>query len=143
VRLFLKSASIPGIGTFGRWYHDGKPLTCSVEREWKNNEPSISCIPAGDYRLQWHDSPKYGRRLHFVAPSLGVTVSGPSQRTHCLIHPANWPNQVQGCNAPGLTFRDKVPDRGLGVASSRVAVELLEALVPDDGCDVTVERYVI
>lgn len=146
MKLKLKSASIPGMGVFGQLYHEGQPLLKTVEREWLNNEPMVSCVPAGDYRLEWHESPKYGYKLHLVARSLGVTVAGPSQRTHCLNHKANWPRQVKGCIGYGLefgVFADKNGKYDFGVTDSRMALEVLEGLVPDDGCDLIIERYVI
>lgn len=136
--LHLKTVSITGVGTFGTMYYNGKPFCKTVEREWKNNEQNVSCIPAGLYRLEWHDSAKYGRRLHLVAKSLGVTIAGPSQRTHCLLHPANFPHELIGCIAPGKEFA--VMGRFIGVTHSRDTLNNLEDLVIEDGCDLLIER---
>lgn len=140
--LSLKTVNVSGVGTFGALYHNGKPFCKTIEREWKNNKPNISCVPAGLYRLEWHDSPKYGRRLHLVAKSLGVTINGPSQRTHCLFHTANHPDQLEGCVAPGREFA-VININGvsaLGVTHSKSTLHNLEDLVVADGCDLLIER---
>jgi hypothetical protein len=74
-----------------------------IECPWKDNQPSISCIPGGDYDLVPHLSDKYGDSWAFV----GGTVShyyddGQSERYACLIHPANYARQLQGCLAIGI-----------------------------------------
>ncbi|TKB53295.1 DUF5675 family protein [Ferrimonas aestuarii] len=119
--LKLTTRGVPGVGTFGELTEQGQKLCVTVERDWNNNLPNISCVPAGEYTLRPHVSPRYGDCLVIEAPSLGVTATGPSQRSHCLIHPANWPDQLEGCIAPGLEFH---PDRW-GVKSSRTAFKRL------------------
>lgn len=99
---------------------NGNPILKTVEREWANNTPNISCIPEGVYDVTPHDSPRFGKCLALSAPSLGVTIYGPSLRTHCLIHAANKPSQLQGCIAPGLDFG--VVDNEWAVLSSRDAL---------------------
>jgi len=109
-------------GTFGILTDDnGNEFLKTVEREWKNNQPSISCVPEGEYRLVPHQSPKYGKCYALEAPELGVTINGPSLRTHCLFHAANLPEQLEGCVAPGMRF---------GVVSNKWAV--LESKVARD-----------
>lgn len=99
---------------------NGNPMLKTVEREQANNMPNISCIPEGVYDVTPHDSPRFGKCLALSAPSLGVTIYGPSLRTHCLIHAANKPSQLQGCIAPGLDFG--VVDNEWAVLSSRDAL---------------------
>jgi len=92
-------------GTYSYLYRaDGSEVCCMVERKWLNNTPSKSCVPEGDYLLIPHVSPKYGSCYAMIAPTLGVTLHGPSLRTECLFHPANKPSQLLGCAAPGLDF---------------------------------------
>ena len=92
-------------GTYSYLYRaDGSEVCCMVEREWRNNQPFKSCVPEGDYLLIPHISPKYGACYAMVAPTLGVTLHGPSIRTECLFHTANKPSQLLGCAAPGLDF---------------------------------------
>ena len=67
-------------GTNGALLIDGVKLCATIELPWRNNEPSISCIPEGDYRLIKRYSP------HFKAHLQVWDVPG---RDEILIHPAN------------------------------------------------------
>ncbi len=92
-------------GTYSYLYReDGSEACCFVEREWCNNEPFKSCVPEGTYNLVPHQSPKYGDCYALDAPTLGVTIHGPSTRTVCLVHIANKPSELLGCMSPGLRF---------------------------------------
>jgi len=74
----------------------------SVERPWLDNEPWKSCIPEGEYDLEWRKSPKFG----WCYEVLDVI-----NRTNILIHAANYPKNVSGCI--GL---------GMGLLGDRIAV---------------------
>jgi hypothetical protein len=124
--LTLITKSLP-TGTFGELSYQGEVLCVTVERQFKNNAPNISCIPAGMYTLKKHVSPKFGACFALENSNIGVTIEGPSLRTHCLMHVANWPEQLAGCIAPGMHFH---PSRW-GVASSRDAFDMLMALLPE------------
>lgn len=92
-------------GTFGELVdNSGNRLAVTVECPWLNNQPGKSCIPEGAYTLAPHNSPSKGLCLAISGPSLGVTVNGPSLRTHCLIHVANKASELEGCIAPGERF---------------------------------------
>lgn len=129
LELHLISKTVPGVGTFGELYHQGRLLLVTVERDWRNNEPNVSCVPAGLYTLRRHTSPSKGACFALEAPSLGVTISGPSQRTHCLVHVANFPHQLAGCIGPGLDWH---PTRW-GVSNSEAALDKLDRLFTDHG----------
>ena len=85
----------------------------SVERPWLDNQPNISCIPVGEYKLRWRESPKFGPTWQLE------DVPG---RTHILIHSANFAYQLQGCIALGT---DLMGDT-IAVANSRKAMNLFE-----------------
>ena len=137
MKFTLDTVSITGIGTFGVLLDgDGNEIAKSVEREWKNNEPNVSCIPAGEYDLVWRDSPKYGRRLHLEQPSLGVSAFGTDinpLRSFCLFHPANWPNQLNGCIALGDDWMES-----WGVANSRKTTEMFEEMCLDSSSTIEI-----
>lgn len=109
-------------GTFGTVYIEGEstPLCYSVERNWQNNEPFVSCIPEGSYDIRVIHSHKYGDVYCLENEALDVSLQGNTKRTHILIHPANWPDQLQGCIAFGKEIADF--PQGRGVTSSKVAV---------------------
>ncbi|MFT6986236.1 MAG: hypothetical protein ACJAT7_002059 [Psychromonas sp.] len=92
-------------GTFSYLYReDGSEVCCMVERPDCNNIPYESCVVEGTYDLLPHTSPHHGECYALVAKELGVTIYGPSLRTHVLIHIANTPGELAGCLAPGGDF---------------------------------------
>ena len=126
--LTLRSVTVPTIGTFGTILtQDNKKICRTVEREWLDNEPSVSCIPAGLYQIKKTNSPKFGPCYCLVNKALGVTLQGPSQRTHILIHVANYPHQLKGCVAPGMSFMES----SWGVSQSKIAFEQLGELLDE------------
>ncbi len=90
----------------------------SLELPWKNNQTSVSCIPAGTYSMIKHTSPKFG-------PCYWIqNVPG---RSEILVHPANFVRQLRGCIAPGLTHADIDGDGNIDVTNSKVAMQKLLA----------------
>jgi len=95
----LRYGSVPGQGTPGKLIVDDFECV-TMEREWADNRPFVSCIPAGHYKLEPHESQKYGKTWAIV----GETVSHlqtDAKRYACLIHSANYAYQLSGCIAPG------------------------------------------
>ncbi len=109
-------------GTFGALYIEGLPMLYTVERPWLNNEPDVSCIPAGEYRLKLRNSPLI-TRITKGERSQGYEVTGVPGRSFVMIHPANLANELNGCIAPGMRLGeiDGVP----AVLHSRQAFELI------------------
>ena len=85
-------------GTFGRFVAGALSLY-SGELPWRDNAPSISCIPAGTYQCVLTKSPRFGRPLYLV---LGV-----DGRSGIRFHAANLMKQpppmcqLNGCIALG------------------------------------------
>ncbi len=87
-------------GTFGRVVGPGIVLLTG-ELPWRENRPSISCIPEGTYRVVWTWSPRFRRFMYLVA---GVVA-----RSGIRKHPANlmgdaalgYRSQLNGCIALG------------------------------------------
>lgn len=139
LKLLLKTHSFPH-GTYGELFDatTGERICVTVECPWLNNESGRSCVPAGDYIVEAHVSPRFGACLIISAPSLGVTKEGPSLRTHCLFHTANRPSELKGCVAPGLRFGAVESD--WAVLDSKKALEKLLVLVGDDKVPLRIER---
>ncbi len=87
-------------GTFG--VLTAGPLVLeTAEPPDRHNEPRISCIPEGEYRVRLHISPRFGRVL---------AVLGVKDRSHILIHAGNlagdrargYCTHTAGCLLPGL-----------------------------------------
>jgi hypothetical protein len=98
-------------GTFGTLRLEGGPVLRTTELPWRDNRPTISCIPPGVYRCEIVQSPKYGR-VYGV-----LDVPG---RSHILIHAANWAgdrakglhSDLLGCIAPGDSVGMLQPPNG-------------------------------
>jgi hypothetical protein len=117
------------VGVFGHIAVDGKHFCVCVEN-------GDTLMPVGRYELVPHDSVKHPNTLAFVNTELGVWhlpedvphEATPHVRTTCLLHSANWPNQLEGCVAPGETVA-RFPQQGMGVTNSRRTMNsLLEIL---------------
>ena len=79
-------------GTNGTLLFNGAAICSTIELPWKNNQPRISCIPEGTYRLVKRYSPHH--KWHFELKD----VPG---RQLILVHPANDAmSELQGCIAP-------------------------------------------
>jgi len=95
--------------TLGKIFYEDE-VYYTIENPWKDNEPFESCIPEGDYQLVRVDSPKYGKHMW--------EISNVQNRSHCLIHVANFAANVTGC----VGFGEDVFDGLRGVTNSRSAI---------------------
>lgn len=94
-------------GTFGKFII-GDDHYVTIERPKDGDHP---CIPAGEYDLEWFDSPHNGWCYLF---------KDVSSRSMIEMHVANKSSQLLGCVAPGMEFGelDGVP----AVLGSKVAL---------------------
>tara|TARA_R110000782_G_C14778715_1_gene409762 strand:+ start:207 stop:551 length:345 start_codon:yes stop_codon:yes gene_type:complete len=89
--------------------HEGLSLY-TVERPWLDNKAFVSCIPDGNYRIKRVDSPRFGKNMWEVAEV--------PNRTHILLHAANYPHNVKGCIGLGKGVYTDMS----GVTSSKKAI---------------------
>ena len=76
-------------GVFGDLVTPDGEHYATVERPWLGNKPFVSCIPQGRYICE-------PRRYHGGGyDAIGITSV--ENRTHILMHIANFPSDVQGC----------------------------------------------
>jgi hypothetical protein len=102
VKLDLYRTQSDSRGTLG-FLKINKDIICyTLELPWVNNQPNISCIPAGDYVCKRVKSPRFGD----VFEVLNVRNRG-----NILIHKGNWITDIQGCILVGL--QQSVFDNGL------------------------------
>lgn len=109
-------------GTFGLFVFDDGTTYYTVEQPWRDNQVGHSCIPEGNYPLKKRASGVV-QRTSGGTYSEGWEVTGVPGRTYIMIHPANWPTDVEGCIGPGLKF-GTLSDRR-AVTSSRDAFDHL------------------
>lgn len=105
-------------GTFGRLKLPNGKQFFTVERPWLSNKPFESCIPDGIYTLEKRRSPVVERTSGGDYLE-GWEVTHVPGRTYIMIHPGNWPTNVEGCIAVGMDY--KVLDGRNGVSQSRLA----------------------
>lgn len=88
-------------GTFGTLSTDDGLLTVNtLELPWRDNAKGHSCIPTGEYKAIWHNSPSKG----WV-----YMLTGTEPRTDILVHSANFAgdtdkgfqSELLGCIALG------------------------------------------
>lgn len=124
-------------GTFGTLtVGDLELATC--ELPWHGNKPGESCIPEGVYDLQMRESPVV-QRSSGGEFARGWEVCDVPGRTFIMLHPANWPGELQGCISVGLAFG--VIAGQIGVSSSREAFRKLMAAIPEGENELRVYQY--
>jgi hypothetical protein len=123
----IRYGSTP-MGTFGELHVAGHRFF-TVERPWLNNEPFVSCVPAGLYALEAHDSQSHPDVWALVNHSLGVYhFDHPDAiRTAILIHVANVASELAGCIAPGTG--QGCPYGKWGVTHSGDAIDKLREIL--------------
>lgn len=72
----------------------GEVQLVTVEDDWRDNQPRISCIPDGIYKLQ--------RTIYYKHGYETFEVTGVPGRSRILIHPANTEEDLEGCIGVGL-----------------------------------------
>ena len=105
-------------GVNGILLFDGTELCKTIELPWQDNQPRVSCIPEGAYRLRQRRSPKF--KDHFE-------IMDVVNRSYILFHAANdATKELRGCIAPVMQHTGE----GRGI-SSRVALErMIDRLYP-------------
>jgi hypothetical protein len=72
----------------------------TLEPMYRNNTPSISCIPEGYYTVFPHHSPNFGECFRLIGGTVG-SITG--HRFQILIHAGNWRTNTEGCILAGLS----------------------------------------
>lgn len=110
-------------GTVGKLFVDRLKLFTG-ELPWRDNQPSISCIPTGIYECVYNWSPRF--------KGFSYEVLDVPNRTGIRIHPANffgdksmgYKSQVEGCISLGM--RMGFIDGQRAVHLSQKAVQIFE-----------------
>lgn len=117
-------------GRFIAYGANGKVMLqlTTLENPWLNNKRNLSCIPAGEYRLEkrtnseWN--PKHKRKfgMNYI-----VGIEGVPNREGVIVHEGNYPEDTKGCILLGTTVREDF------VGSSKNAVEKFYKLCSNYG----------
>jgi len=117
----LKRVAFSPVATFGVLILGNIPFALTGERQWKDNESRVSCIPAGIYKCAKIHSPHFGEV---------VQVLDVPNRTHILFHKGNVPfKDSEGCILVGEQFEPLGGDTAV-LASKKGFTEFM-SLVPD------------
>lgn len=92
-------------GVWGVLDEEGCPFSLTGELPWKDNKPSVSCIPVGEYMCKRVQSPRFGDTFE---------ITGIPGRSNVLFHWGNVPlKDSEGCILVAESF---------GVANGSLAV---------------------
>ncbi len=105
-------------------------IMLTMELPWRNNEPRVSCIPAGVYTVRPYSSEKY--------PDVFEVVDVPS-RTDILIHVGNTTNDSKGCILPGKYFGE--PNGLPAVLASGESLKRLKMFIGDGEWELIVSDW--
>ena len=115
----LKLIRIYGqMGTNGYLIHDKEVVCKTIELPWRQNKPSVSCIPEGEYKVRQRRSARFERHLEILdVPN----------RSFILFHPANvaW-KELRGCIAPVM----ELTGEGMGLQSRVAMRKLMDLALP-------------
>jgi hypothetical protein len=119
--LKLKREIISNKCVLGTLELNGEELCKTLENPWLNNEPTISCIPAGKYIAKKYNSQKYPDVWELQ------NVEG---RSYILIHNGNLEKHTQGCILVGREWGFLQEE--LAVLSSNPTLNGLRKKLDDD-----------
>jgi len=97
---------------------DGKFNCRTLELPWKLNQPFISCIPRGIYKVEWTRSFKF--------PLGSYEIKNVPNRSGVRIHAGNFFFNVDGCILLGETYGDINHDAWADILNSRATVKKME-----------------
>ena len=84
--------------TLGKLYLNGGIYWQTLELPYKDNQRSISCIPAGTYKVRKRTAEESTTRKYEH-----LLIQDVPQRSFCLFHIGNYPNNTMGCILVGNT----------------------------------------
>jgi hypothetical protein len=126
-------------GTFGRLIY-GDNRFFSVERPWQNNEPRVSCIPEGRYKVVWYNSPRFGRTLAVVGGTVSLFPDNRFKRSAILFHTANTIDDILGCIGLGKSLG--WVNNKWAITSSQLATnEFLSLNIPEN-TELLITQYI-
>lgn len=90
--------------TIGSFYYNGEFICYSLELPWRDNKRGQSCVEPGLYELAHHLWKGKEPTFCLINEDKGVTHydNADSKRSTILLHPANYPTEINGCIAPGM-----------------------------------------
>lgn len=123
-------------GTNGVLLLNRVKLCATIELPWRNNEPLISCIPEGEYRLIKRYSPGFKWHLQLME------VPGRESVCLCPADEAGGVKELKGCIAPVSYLTGVAKGNFSEKAFSQITAILLPALEKQDGVLLTIKSFI-
>ena len=119
-KLFLFRCPSRSYGTFGTLVlPEDRRCYSTLELPWKDNKKDESCVPSGDYEIEYTQSPSHGTYSYEI-----LDVPG---RTGIRFDIANRISELLGCVAVGMNIGHDGTDRY--IEDSRIAIKSIERLL--------------
>lgn len=96
----------------------------SLERGWRENKKSVSCVPLGSYDVVLEYSPRFDMHLW--------ELKDVENRSECKFHSANYWYQLNGCIALGNRLADINNDGYNDVLSSKLTMRAFHKTLNGD-----------
>lgn len=106
--------------TLGMMLVEGRPFFPTLELPWKNNQPNISCIPAGTYKCVKTFSNHFQKQVFLLQDVPG--------RSAVEIHIGNKVEDIQGCIVIGMQYSLSAYE----IVHSAVAFDVFMKMVPNE-----------
>jgi hypothetical protein len=114
VNLLIIRDTFTDVSTIGNLYLNGEWLCDTLELPYLDNQRSISCIPAGQYKVRLRTAKESASRDY-----LHLLVKDVKDRSYILFHIGNSAKDTRGCVLVGIGTEQDF------VKNSRLAMELL------------------
>ena len=114
INLLIIREEFTEVSTIGNLYLDSEWLCDTLELPYINNQRSISCIPAGQYKVRLRTARESATRNY-----LHLLVEDVKDRTYILFHRGNAAKDTRGCILVGIGREQDL------VKNSTLAMELL------------------
>ena len=114
INLLLIRDTFTEKSTMGQLFLNGELFCDTLENVWKDNQRNISCIPAGQYRVNLRRARESATRdyLHLI-------VENVPDRDYILVHRGNTAKDTRGCILVGRGTEQDI------VYNSRMSMDLL------------------
>ena len=114
INLLILRDTFTEVSTIGNLYLNGEWLCDTLELPYRDNQRSISCVPAGQYKVRLRTARESATRDY-----LHLLVQDVPGRSLILFHVGNTAKDTRGCVLVGIGTEQDF------VKNSRLAMELL------------------
>ena len=114
VNLLIIRDEFTDISTIGKLFLDGEIFCYTLELPYRDNQRSISCIPAGEYKVRMRTAKESATRYY-----LHLLIEDVKDRTYILFHRGNTAKDTRGCVLVGQSRQQN------RVNNSTLAMDLL------------------